>query len=315
MKLLQLLFVLLLSGAAVIAQDIKAIEGNLKLAKPDTIMGWKKEILLGTTASQTALSNWAAGGQSSFGLSSLISAKIRYNTQKTSWENTLDIGYGFLSQEGVKYTKKTDDKIDFMSKYGRRLAKKFYYTVLVNFKTQISTGYKYPTDSTRIKISNTMAPAYLISAIGMDYKPNSHVSVFAAPLTGKITFVNDTALSNAGAFGVKPGECRKDEFGGYLRFIFSKDKFKSELLKNVSITAKIDFFSNYLKDPQNIVVNAETLMAFKVNKLLSVNFATQLIYDDKVKIAKDDDGDGKIDSNGPRIQFKEILGVGISIKL
>jgi hypothetical protein len=151
----------------------------------------------------------------------------------------------------------------------------------------------------------------------MDYKPNAYFSAFIAPVTVKFTFVSDTALSNAGAFGVKPGEKSLSEFGGYLRIIYSKSDFKSEFMKNVSFTSKVDLFSDYLKNPQNIVVNWENLITMKINKYISANFNTDLIYDDKIKVPYDKNGDGKIvagESVGSKVQFKEILGVGFSCK-
>ncbi|MEW5845106.1 MAG: DUF3078 domain-containing protein [Bacteroidota bacterium] len=290
-------------------------ESQLKEIKTDSLAGWKKGLALGINANQTSLTNWAAGGQSSFAVNTVFTGFVSYKSPKTAWDNSIDLGYGFLNQEGVKYTKKTDDKIDLTSKFGREAFKNFYYAILVNFKTQFSVGYKYPNDSTRIKISNFFAPAYLVGALGMDYKPNAHLSVFAAPLTGKLTFVRDTMLSNAGAFGVKKGEMLRQEVGGYLRMVYTKNDFQAEWLKNLTLTTKIDLFSNYLDEPQNIVVNWETLVIMKVNKYINVNLATQLVYDDKVKIGKDTNGDGVIDSSGPRIQFKEIFGVGITFKL
>jgi hypothetical protein len=149
----------------------------------------------------------------------------------------------------------------------------------------------------------------------MDFKPDAYFSAFFAPVTGKFTFVKDKILSDQGAFGVDTGKMIKSEFGGYLRVIYSKNDFKNELLKNISFTTKIDLFSNWLDKPQNIVVNWETLIIMKVNKFISVNFNTQLIYDDKIKIKVDRNNDGILDAiPGPRIQFKEILGVGISYK-
>ena len=73
---------------------------------------------------------------------------------------------------------------------------------------------------------------------------------------------------------------------------------------------KVDLFSNHIKNPQNIVVNWETLIAFKVNKFISANINTQLIYDDKIKVPVVRDGIPT--SIGSLVQFKEILGVGFS---
>lgn len=49
------------------------------------------------------------------------------------------------------------------------------------------------------------------------------------------------------------------------------------------------------------------LVALKINKYLNVNLSTMLIYDDKIKINIDKNGDGIYDSRYPRVQFKEIL--------
>ena len=136
-------------------------------------------------------------------------------------------------------------------------------------------------------------------------------------MTAKFTFVNDQLLSNAGAFGVTPGEKTKSEIGGYIRIKYSKNDFKNELLKNVSFTTKIDLFSNYLDKPQNIDVSWETLIAMKVNKYISVNFTTHLLYDDNIRVQFDKDNHGTFEAGeevGSKIQFKEILGVGFSYK-
>jgi hypothetical protein len=232
---------------------------------------------------------------------------------KSVWVNSLDIGYGLLKQGSTGY-RKTDDKFDFLSKYGYEAFKNFYFAALLNFKTQMTPGYKY-TDTGREKISDLFAPAYLLAALGLDYKPTDHFSAFIAPLTGKITFVNNKMLSDAGAFGVKPGQKTLSEFGGYLRAIYTRNDFKTEFLKNVTFTTKIDLFSNYIKNPQNIVVNWETLLAFKVNKFISANINTQLVYDDKILIPIDRNGNGIIEPREgvrSKIQFKEILGIGLS---
>ena len=82
---------------------------------------------------------------------------------------------------------KTDDRIDLMSRYGRKVFKEFYYAGLLNFKTQFMPGYNYPNDS--VKISNFMAPGYLFAAVGLNYIPNQYFNAFISPLTGRMTFV------------------------------------------------------------------------------------------------------------------------------
>jgi hypothetical protein len=312
-RILTSLLVLLLLSANVSGQ-VTEVEKTLRTQSADTTIGWKKGGTFSFNMAQTSLTNWAAGGQNSVAFGGLFSGFANYKNGKSEWDNTLDVGYGLLKQGKYEDFRKTDDKFDFSSKYGKEAFKNFYYSALLNFKTQMSAGYNYPSKKT---ISDFFAPAYLTLALGLDYKPNAHFSAFIAPLTGKFTFVTNDSLSNEGAFGVTPGSTTKSEFGGYIRTTYTKSDFKGEFLKNISFTTKLDLFSNYLDNPQNVDVNWEVLIGMKVNKFITVNFNTLLIYDDNIKVPYDVNGD-KIIAAGEgvasKIQFKEILGVGLSFK-
>jgi hypothetical protein len=306
--------------ATTISAQVTDPEAVLRKQHADTISGWKYGGVFSASLTQTSLSNWAAGGEESFSITTMASVFANFSRGKDRWTNSMDIGYGIL-RKGPSSNKfmKMDDKIDILSKYGREAFKGFYYSALVNLKTQMAAGYNYPNDS--VSVSDFWTPAYLLGAVGLDYKPNDYFSAFAAPLTSKTTFVNSQRLADMGSFGVeaalydslgvkiKDGKRTKNEVGGYVRIIFTKADFKAEWLKNVSFTTKVDVFSNYLKNPDCIDVNWETQLVFKVNKFLAVNIATHLIYDDDVTY-KNEDGSTK----GPKIQFKELLGVGITYK-
>jgi len=260
------------------------------------------------TISQTSLTNWAAGGENSISLNGLVNLFANYKKENSSWDNTLDIGYGVIKQyKSGEYKDrnwiKSDDKLDFASKYGQKASKDWYYAAMVNFKSQMTPGFVYSGDTMRTRISDFFAPAYLLGAIGMDYKPSDNFTLFLAPFTSKTTFVMDDSLSDAGAFGVDPGANIRSEIGGYI-----KTFYKVDIMKNISFQTKLELFSNYLENPQNVDVNWENLIAMKVNKFVSVNLTTHLIYDHDVLIT---DGDG---NQGPRTQFKEVFGVGFSYR-
>ena len=278
-------------------------ERKLRVIQTDTVIGWKKGIATSLNMSQTSLINWSSGGENSYSINGMISTFATYKSPTTSWENTLDMGYG-LMQQGSKGMQKTDDRFDLTSKYGKKAFSNFYYTGLMNFKSQFAPGYNYD-QIPNIKTSNILAPAYLLAAIGLNYLPNPYFNAFIAPLTGKLTIVADTALSNRGTFGVTPGNKSRSEFGGYARFSFTKNDFKPEFLKNVSLSSKLDLFSNYLNNPQNVDVSWENILLMKVNKYVGITLNTHLLYDADIK----DPIDGKA-----KIQFKEILGVGFSYK-
>lgn len=273
----------------------------------------------GTTAlnfSQVYLQNWAAGGQSSISGTALVQLFANYKRNNMSWDNTLDLAYGLLRQGDEGILIKTDDRVDFTSKYGQKASEKWYYSGLVNFRTQFAPGYGIANgipDQSNI-ISDLLAPAYTLVALGMDYKPNSKFTAFISPATYKLTVVMNDSLSSIGAFGVTPGENLRSEIGGYVRMGYT-----NEIVENVSLTTRIDLFSNYINNPQNIDINWEMLISMKINEFMSATITTQLLYDDDVTLQKKDpifNEDGvQIDSGrGPGVQFKEVLGIGFSYK-
>ena len=277
---------------------------NARDTETDTTKFWGTGGTSSVTFSQVSLKNWAAGGESSYSLNSMINLFAKYKKDKLSWDNTLDFGYGIIKQEG-RQVRKTDDKIDIKSKFGYEAASNWYYSGAFSFKTQFAKGFKYNEDQgTRKLISDFMSPAYMLLSLGMDYKPDDGFNMLISPVTGKTTVVLDDTLSQAGAFGVEEGNKVRNEFGGYLKIAYTKD-----IWDNVTLNTKIDLFSNYLDEPGNVDVNWELLVSMKINEFLSANINTQLIYDDNIQYI-DEDGN----EHGPRIQFKEVFGVGFSYK-
>lgn len=269
---------------------------------------WKKGGAGALNFNQVSLTNWAAGGENSLSASAFLTLFANYEKGRLAWGNQLDLAYGIL-KSGDADARKNEDKIEFNSKVGYKVttASKFYYTFLLNFKSQFDKGYIYSGDTLRTLSSKFLAPGYLLYSIGIDYKPNESFSAYLSPLTGRTIIVNDDALAAGGAFGVDPGEKTLTQLGAYLRVIYKKDIFT-----NVNFQTKLELFSNYLKNPQNVAINHEILIAMKVNKFLSANISTQMIYDDIVPVAIIENS--AIKGTGPRLQFKEVLGIGLSYK-
>ncbi len=314
---IKLIIVSVIAFYSMSAQTTEA-EKDLKTQNTDTVLGWKTGGFINIGISQTSLTIWAAGGQNSVATNGIVSVFANKKMEKDLWENSLGVGYGMIKQGKKGPWWKTDDKIDLTSKYGHQTSPHWYVAGLLNFKTQMAPGFNYPNDS--VKISNFLAPGYLIAALGMEYKSEGF-SAFIAPITSKTTFVADQSLADAGAFGVDKatydasgnvvtrGRNSREEFGGYVKIMYKKD-----IMKNINFQTKVDLFSNYFHNPGNIDVNWETLLNMKVNKFISVTVSTSLIYDDDILISIDKNNDGIIDSKGPRTQFKEILNAGFSYK-
>lgn len=297
--------------------QISESEKLLEKIEADSTDGWDLGGTVALGVNHVSLTNWAAGGQNSISINGLVNFFAHHKKGKSLWENYLDVGYGTIKQGIDADWIKTDDKIDFTSKFGQKAFGKWYYAGLLNFKTQMTPGYNYPNDS--VWISNAFAPAYTSFALGMDYMPGKGLTFYISPLSIKITTVEDQKLADAGAFGMEPasydgagqqlseGETSRTEFGGYIRLFIRK-----EVAENISVQTKLDLFSNYIEKPQNIDVSWEVLISMKVNKFFAATLSTHLIYDDDIDIAVDSNGDGVYDTSGPRVQFKEVLALGFS---
>ncbi len=270
--------------------------------QPDSLSYWKKSGMFSANFSQVTLTNWAAGGQNSMSGVFMMNYLANYKKDSLSWDNYIDLRFGFLKESDRDVTK-SSDRIEFNSKVGYNTGTSWNYAGLVNFKSQFAAGYNYPRTPNDTYISKFLAPAYINVALGMDYK-NDFISLFISPATGKFTIVNDDVLSAAGEFGVDPGKTFRAEFGASVRVEAQK-----EIVKNVTAITKLDLFSNYFHNPQNIDVDWTFMLNMKVNEWMSANLLTQMIYDDDIKIKNKDNEKGS-----PMIQFMEMFGVGLSFK-
>ncbi len=273
--------------------------------KDTTVKIWKTGGLLSINVNQGALSNWAAGGdKSSLSIASLVSLYAYYKKDKHVWDNTLDLAYGIVNTTSLG-TRKADDRIDLLSRYGYQISKKHWYAgMLFNFRTQFAKGYTYPNVNSKIQTSDFFAPAYILLSPNISYQPSDNFSVSLSPATARWVIVNHDSLSSVGAFGVEPGKKVRTELGA-----FASVNYKTKISETASYQGRLDLFSNYLKNPQNIDLYMTNVLLVKVTKLITVSLSLDIIYDDDVK-SVDKDGNER----GPRTQLKELMGIGLAYR-
>lgn len=285
------------------------------ILSPGDTTFWTTKSLFGLNGTQTSFVNWSAGGRNNVSVLGFINASALYQRRDFKWNNELIMALGglkFIDDAGKKQgLQKTDDRIDLTTTVGYEFKKKWFYTLIGGFKTQALDGFVFPNDS--VRVSTFLAPAYVNLSLGIEHVPSKNFNMFLSPISGKITIVNDQVLANAGAFGVEKavldgngnvltaGKRVRYEFGSYFRMNFQK-----EIVKNIEMKSRLELFSNYLNNPQNIDVNAETIFTFKVNKWFSASLQWNLLYDDDIAVR---DSKGNL---GPRTQFKSVLGLGVS---
>jgi len=281
-----LIFFILLSSFALSAQTPKD-------------SAWTKEGKVGLKLSQASFSNWATGGDNAiaFDLQGMYRADYKHN--KHLWMNRAELAFGMANTKSIG-ARKTSDKIFANSTYGYQVAKSLYISGFLNYLSQFANGYDYTTNP-KTFVSQFMAPGYLSTGAGITWTPNKYFTAVFSPATWRGTFVINNTLSQDGAFGVKRGENLLSEFGGNLTL-----EGRYDILKNMNIYSRLNLFSNYLRKPQNIAVSWDVQLNMTINKWFSASLATNLVYDDNIFI---------LESNGlnksRRVQFKELLGVGL----
>jgi hypothetical protein len=155
--------------------------------------------------------------------------------------------------------------------------------------------------------------------IGTEYSaPNEDLIVYLSPVTQKTTFIFDQTLANEGMFGVAPAVHNKDgniieegesvntEFGVLLT-----NGFKKKIFTNVNLDNEVSIYTDYLNKFGNVDVDWQLNLNLVVNDFIKTNIGSHLRYHDDVRFKKDTNNEGKLETLRSRVQFKQLLGVGL----
>ena len=252
--------------------------------------GWTKGGNFSFMLNQSSFNNWVSGGDNAVAGNALINYNANLVKGDWNWDNKVILAYG-MANTASKGTIKTDDRIELNSLLGKKASGHWFYSMFTNFLTQFTDGYDYKQDP-KVLTSRFFAPAYLSFGPGMLWKKSDNFKINLSPATGKLTFVTDKTLSDAGAFGVDPGKTSRMELGFY-----GSVYHKAPIMKNITLENILNVYSNYMEEPQNIDINHQLSLLMQVNKYISANLNLHTIYDDNM--SKD-------------IQFKEVFGVGFN---
>jgi hypothetical protein len=274
-----------------------------KKGKIDSSKIWNTGGLFNLNIGQGTQSNWAAGGDDfSFSVNSYLGLYGFYKKGRYSWDNTLELNYGLINTTSVG-TRKNDDRIDLLSKGGYGLTKNLSLSGLFNFHSQFAKGYNYEKDGSKRLLSDFLSPAYILLGLGLDYKPVEGLSIYVSPITARWTIVNNDTLSAHGDYGVDSGQKVRTEIGAFASINYLK-----KITKTILYKGRLDLFSNYAHNPQNVDLTMTNMFQAEISKVFSVNLNINLIYDDDVK---------HFGPNGdsPALQFQSVLGIGLAVKL
>jgi len=298
----------------------EALKTKVKSVEVDSAKHWKFTGMVGLNASQTALFNWAAGGDNNITGFLYANMTLSYKKNKWTWDSNLDteLGETFSSALNPQW-RKANDKINFTTKGGFQMHPKFYLTLLGSFKSQYCPGYNYLNDEEGNKelISKWISPSYTDLALGIEYRPNDIFTVGVYPLAGRMTTCKEESLRpNYGLSQREDGTYKPVMLNMGLRI---NGGINYTLVKNLKIISTVTLFTPYtarLHDKVNgqpfgnFDVDWDFAISYSFLKVLNVSLMTSLKYYDKVMI----DGPAwRNYSEGPRarVQFKEVIGLGI----
>ncbi|WP_299099404.1 DUF3078 domain-containing protein [uncultured Winogradskyella sp.] len=288
------------------------------------ILGWRTQKEVGFNLNQVSFTNWNSGGTNS--ISGILTGKAsaKYKQEKWFWNSNFNINYGLNKQEG-RELRKTDDAIEVISNIGLEKDPKsnWFYSSKFSINTQLANGFNYPDRDN--PISKFLAPGYMFFGVGMEYgRFIERMSFYGSPFTLKTTFVLDDDLANKGAFGVDPaiydlegnivkdGEKIKQELG-----ILLTNQYQQEVFENIKVTSLLRLYTDYINSFGNIDLEWELNLDMKVNKFVKASLGSHLRYDNDIKV--------EVETNemtneenvivGPKLQWKQILGVGVVVDL
>jgi hypothetical protein len=269
-----------------------------KIVDTTEVEGWKSKGNASLLFNQSSFSNWVAGGENNMSGNVGINYDFNYKKKDITWDNKLQASYGLIQSKNARYEKKTDDRLEFNSIFGKKAFGEWYYSYFLNFRTQFTKGYKYDRDAAtdvefRIPYTNFFSPAYLTTGPGLFWKKSDNLKVNLAPLTSKFTFVDAAfTLPDKTYFGVEQGKSMRYELGFY-----ASGYYKTDIMTNVMIENTLNLYSNYLDKPEEVDLDYTMTLIMRVNKYLSTNLVFQAISDKNAS---------------SRFQIREVFGLGIN---
>ena len=258
---------------------------------------------------------WAQGGESSLNSLLDINALSEYNNNeiKLKWTTTGRVRYGTSWTKENAFRTSTDI-MEINSQSNKVLKEKIDFSAILYLKTQVAKGFNYPNDS--VVISKFLNPGAITIGLGFEFKPYPKTSINFSPLSYRNTFVFDTLTIDQTSHGIDAGKRTNQELGGQLLV-----KNSLTMLKDMEIKNTLRLFSSYLHKPQNMDVDWEMSIEKQVSIYFKIKLNLHLIYNDRILFPLVDGNNEPImlpnglQKKGPRVQFNQMLGLTIELRI
>lgn len=248
--------------------------------------------------------NWYQGGNNNLNAIGQINYEVKLNPAyhpNLLFENSFQykIAVNNAPDDSIHAYSISEDLLQINSKLGIKAAKRWYYSVTTQFKTQLFNNYKA---NTRDMTAAFLSPGELNVGLGMSYsyqnpKKTLSFDLSVAPLSYNLkTCIKDDEI-NVTTFGIKPGHRTVSEYGSNI-----EAKLFWKMAYNITYSSRLYAFSDY----GYVQGDWENTFSFDINRYLSTQFYVHLRYDSQTKRIED--------SRWHKWQLREVLSFGLSYK-
>lgn len=247
--------------------------------------------------------NWYQGGNSN--LNMLVNAlySFKLNPQfhpDLLFENILQYKLALTSapEDKLRNYSINEDLLQFNTKFGIRAARRWFYSLSGQLKTQMLNNYISNTHDLKAAF---MSPGEINLGLGMTYNYLSKKEKFRFDLTiAPISYNLKTCLNDrvdGTAFGIDPGHKTESQFGANI-----EGKLTWHIAYNITLSSRLYVFSDY----SYVQGDLENTLSFTINRFLSTQIYAHLRYDSQTPRLSD--------SRWHKWQLKEILSFGFAYK-
>lgn len=265
-------------------------------------INWLHTFNIGLQLSQAYVSkNWYQGGNSHLSfLTNFLWDVILNNTYypKVIFQSTASYKLNINSTPDDEYHQYTisQDLFQYNLKAGYKAVNNWYYSFLVQFKTQFCNSY--PSNSLT-RAASFLSPGELNLGAGLTYSKENKAktlrfSASISPVSYNLKTCIDPHVEHT-QFGIKPDRKWVNDFGSNAEV-----NFYARIFDNTTYNTRLFLFSDY----ETFQTDWENTLNFQFSRLFSAQIYAHFRYDTSA--------DSSISRDWRKLMLNEILSVGIS---
>lgn len=248
-------------------------------------------------------SNWYQGGNNNLNMLTDLQWTVSLNHNlhpKYLFSNTVRYRLGMNSapNDSLRKYNINEDLLQINTNVGIKAINKWYYSMSLQFKTQIFKNYT--SNTTNLKAA-FLSPAELNIGVGLTYTTESkdkwkQFSLSLSPLAYDLKICKDIENLNPTNFGIEAGRHTHSFIGSTI-----EANFNCKFSTSVAWRSRFYLFSDY----KNVQGDWENTLDFSINRYLSTQIFVHLRYDSATDATA---------SKWKHLQLKEILSFGLTYK-